>query len=492
MQCCILWSARQEKAISPLAFKVYFAAHEVKYWRCKVESDEPYHYEPYGFQPTDVSRLLPGVDAAKIARAFSELEAINILKMTDRGIWFAERIDEVTVNERVRHRALAMFNQLHQDTREKLVKFPRRLLKLLVQCGRRMVRTATLIGMLLTTMLTKRTEKYEGYKGCVKAKWIANVFGVDASRVKSERAKLIDEGWFTREPTTPQARKKFGQWVRLNLTPAQPTPLPEEPASMATAKVQPQNPPDEPKMQPPLNPSLSSTEVMEDNQTLSTTPPEPGAYQPMPLENPSWTNIKLTNLHSDDQSETLRHQAIQTGHLKDTLTDQINFYAAIAHALRVTNTNACGLLRTLVEKALWHFLTQADENKALQRLQQVNDMRDSQKTPLVPADSFLMTSTKAPMQSDEPQIALSEDALTVQVLSEDLQRTGFTGDVFRTVKRQGYLQDWDRQRWLQAEQEVMQARWLQARQRYQAMEMMCIQEVIDDGPIPTFVSPAAK
>ena len=29
MQVCIIWAARQEKAISPLAFKVYFAAHEM-------------------------------------------------------------------------------------------------------------------------------------------------------------------------------------------------------------------------------------------------------------------------------------------------------------------------------------------------------------------------------------------------------------------------------------------------------------------------------
>src|SRR5688500_6098304 len=85
IQVCILWVARQEKVITPLAFQVYFAAHEVKYWRCKTVPGETYHYEPYAFEPADVSRLLPSVPVAKIARAFGELEAIQVLNLSDTG-----------------------------------------------------------------------------------------------------------------------------------------------------------------------------------------------------------------------------------------------------------------------------------------------------------------------------------------------------------------------------------------------------------------------
>ena len=113
MQICLLWAARQEKIISPLAFSVYVAAHEVKYWRCKTEPGETYRYTPYGFQRADVNRLLPDVPEAKIAKAFDELEAIHLLTIADTGIWFAETLNEVSVNERVKQRALTMFNQLH-------------------------------------------------------------------------------------------------------------------------------------------------------------------------------------------------------------------------------------------------------------------------------------------------------------------------------------------------------------------------------------------
>ena len=92
---------------------------------------------------------------------------------------------------------------------------------------------------------------------------------MNAKRVNLERARLIDEGWFTREPTTPRARKKFGQWVRLTLTPAQPTPEAVENPDPDTPKVQPQKPHDDTKVQPLLNPSLASKEAILNNQILS-------------------------------------------------------------------------------------------------------------------------------------------------------------------------------------------------------------------------------
>ena len=79
------------------------------------------------------------------------------------------------------------------------------------------------------------------------------------------------------------------------------------------------------------------------------------------------------------------------------------------------------------------------------------------------------------------QPGLSEDALTVQTLTIELQRAGVTNAVFGMVKRHGYLREWDHARWRQAEQELTQARLLQARRRYQAMGLTRMQEVIGEG-----------
>ena len=480
MQICLLWAARQEKIISPLAFTVYVAAHEVKYWRSKTEPGETYHYTPYGFQRADVNRLLPEVPAAKIAKAFDELEAIHLLTISECGIWFAETLNEVTVHERVTQRALTMFNQLHPDTRDKLIKIPRRLLKLIIQCGRRIVRTATLFGLLLTTMLTKRTTQYEGYKGCCKAAWIGKLFGVNAKRVNLERARLIEEGWFTREPTTPRARKKFGQWVRLTLAPSEPTPEPVENPTPETPKVQPQTPHADTKVQPLLNPSLASEEAILNNQILPAEEPDAGADQPNPLHAPIWTDMQLHDLRHDVRSEALWQQAIQLGHLKNTPSDRLNFFAAIAHALRVATHNACGLLRTVVEQRLWHFLGHADEYNAIQRLRRSTDEYEAKEAQRMHPNPFLtMPANRSGEVNKQP--ALSEDALIVQTVTADLQQAGVTSDVFRTVQRHGYLRDWDQDRWLQAEQELAQARLLQARRRYQAMGRTRMQPVMEEG-----------
>src|SRR5687768_4814941 len=156
------------------------------------------------------------------------------------------------------------------------------------------------------------------------------------------------------------------------------------------------------------------------------------------------------------------------------------FVFAIAHALRVAKHNACGLLRTVVEQGHWHFLSQADEYNAIQRLQRSGDAHETKATRWMHAiPSFSMHADSSAEVNEQP--ALSKDALTVQTLTADLQRAGVTRDVFRLVQRRGYLRDWDQDRWRRAEQELAQARLLQATRRYQAMGRSSMQEVMREG-----------
>jgi hypothetical protein len=233
-------------------------------------------------------------------------------------------------------------------------------------------------------------------------------------------------------------------------------------------------------MQPLLNPSLSSNEEILKNQELTASDPDPGAYQPPSSEQPTWTDIQLEDLHHDTRSETLRQEAIQRGYVRDTPSDRVNFFAAIAHALRVSKTNACGLLRTVVEKGLWHVISQADEYNGITRLKHASYTQATQETQPVQANPSLTTSTRGDLRGgNEQPIELSHDALTVQAVTADLHQAGVTGDVLQTVQRHGYLRDWDRGRWERAEQELTQARLLQARQRYQKMEMTAVATISD-------------
>jgi len=477
IQVCMLWATQQEKVISPLAFKVYFTAQEVKYWRSQTPPGGSYHYQPYGFHPSDVSRLLPGIPQPKIAKAFAELEAARILTISDTGIAFAQHLDDLTVPERVKRRIQVMFDHLHENTRDKIIKIPRRLLKLIVQCGRRIVRAATLLGMLLTTMLTKRTDQYAGYKGCCKAQWIANLFGVNAKRVNLERARLIAEGWFRRLPTPQRVRQHYGEWVALNLTPLA-LPTPGEKPTASAAQVQPPLPQGEAQVQPPLLKPDSPSEI-EENQKPPLPPPA-GAYQPQHPRNPTWTDIQPDDLRLDSRSEALYQQAIQRGCLKPTPADRINFFAAIAHALRVAKHNACGLLRTLVEKGFWHVISQADEYNAMERLKRTAQAQQTQPAQPMSGSLFLRTPTEGPRLVEVWPLVRSKDALVVETLTADLKQAGVGGDPFALVQRHGYLQDWDRRRWERAEREVAQARLFRVRQRYERTRMVRARDVIPE------------
>jgi hypothetical protein len=233
-------------------------------------------------------------------------------------------------------------------------------------------------------------------------------------------------------------------------------------------------------VQPLLNPSLASEEAILNNQTLPPETPEAGAEQQKNLDEPIWTDIQPDDLRQDARSEALRREAIQRGHLKNTQADRINFFTAIAHALRVAKNNACGLLRTVVEQGLWHFLSQADEYNAIQRLRRADDEHEAKVTQRMHPNPFLTIPADRSGEVHE-QPGLSADALIVQTLTADLQRAGVTSDVFGMVKRHGYLLEWDQARWRQAEQELAQARLLQARQRYQAMGITSMQEVMGEG-----------
>src|SRR5688572_26980472 len=147
--------------------------------------------------------------------------------------------------------------------------------------------------------------------------------------------------------------------------------------------------------------------------------------------------MQLNDLRHDVRSEALWPQGIQRGHLKNTPADRINFFTAIAHALRVAKHNACGLLRTVVEQRLWHFLSQADEYNALQRLRRADDEREAKEAQRMHTNPFFtMPADRSGEIHEQP--GLSEDALIVQTLTADLERAGVRGEVFRIVQRHGY------------------------------------------------------
>jgi hypothetical protein len=441
---CTLWAAQQTHEISFNAFKVWFAAQEVKFWRAKATPGQPYRYQPKAFRPEDMGRILSGMSERAQRQAFTELEDAHLLSLSEAGIAFIEETRDLNLSDAVKQRARAMFEQLHRDTRDKPIAFPRRCLVMIARLGKQIVRAATLLGLLLRTMLHKRTPRYGGYRGCTKAAWIANVFGVAVRGVRGERQKLIEEGCFVQDRPTPvHIQKRYGLWLRLNLqtTPdaeAAPLSQPEAP------ELAPQHPQNQAQLAPLLNPSLPSLEGNLNNQYL--TEPTPGVSN-RPT-NPSWNHITKDDLIQPERRNALFYDVVQLGILCDSEPGRLTFFAAIAKTLRLKTiiSNLGGFLRKLVETPAYHaHIAQVDEDTALGWLRHAH-VHETSGFPLV-------TRTHG---------ELSRDALTVRELKRDLERAvvhlpaGET--LLHQVQRYGYLCDWSQERWEQAEMELAQSR----------------------------------
>ena len=150
-----------------------------------------------------------------------------------------------------------------------------------------------------------------------------------------------------------------------------------------------------------------------------------------------------------ERSEQLREEVIDQGLLKNSMVDKEKFYTAVAHALRVATKNACGMLRTIVEKGLWNFLSLVDEYNGIRRLRSHTDNSDI-------AGTVLEGVLERGNETDQT----SRDAKMVEILTADLEKVGVTSDVFQTVQRHGYLQNWTEDRWMNAELELTQERLL--------------------------------
>ncbi len=230
LQWCIIWSAYQADIISWLALKIWCAAWLIQKSRCKQKKEGT----PYRFQKSELYAYFKKVRLKECENALQELEAANLLRISDTEIWFVTSLDDIE-DEQAKIRATAMFAQLHENNRDKRMKVPKRLLRLIMRCGQQVVRVATILGLLLRIMLVKR---YNDYRGCVKAEWIATLFGVSRHRVNTERAKLITEGIFHRLPTPQWVKNRYGEWVVLGGGEAE-APAPVENPTNAAEKVEP-------------------------------------------------------------------------------------------------------------------------------------------------------------------------------------------------------------------------------------------------------------
>jgi len=156
-----------------------------------------------------------------------------------------------------------------------------------------------------------------------------------------------------------------------------------------------------------------------------------GVLQPQKRRLPNITIDDLTDIH---RLLELHKEAINRGLSQAGESGRILFVAMAEHALNAAS-NPCAMFARNVNRGFWRSITQADEDRAVSRLQVVQG--DGHK--IRPADS-------------PSRAALSKDAQFARAAIDWAERVHFRGNLFSEVNRK--RPEWTRERWDQAIKEL--------------------------------------
>ena len=251
------WAAYRQSKLDWLALRVWIALWEIRCWHeARSNPNDTPHYHTSQITSAIKSQNLT---TKRLETALSTLEQFNLVSFTSTTIWIATSLDDLQ-DPALRQLAEEMLSHIGHANVDRGLRIPRRMFVFLMTSQRpKPVYASVMIALLIRTMLTKR---YDTYKGCCTASWIALVFGGDPSSIKSARAKLIADGWFARLETPQRVRQRYGEWVVLVIE--QPIENPDETEPPTSRKFD--------ETEPPLRNQSLSDEI-ETNQSL-----QPGAF----------------------------------------------------------------------------------------------------------------------------------------------------------------------------------------------------------------------
>src|SRR5512135_795745 len=203
-QLMMAWTALREAAIGLKELRVYFALAEMKSRRCTSQDDDP----PPEFTPLEVRRLVGGAGGER--EAVQKLVAVGLLREVSKtNIEFATDPGDLRFEPETLEATLARI-----PNNERRVPVPRRIVRLIAGGARRTL-IATILGHLIRCLFYKRGLCHP--KGCVKASWIAGVFGISERAVKAQRHHLVALGWLIPQETCQRTLNGHGLWVTINL-----------------------------------------------------------------------------------------------------------------------------------------------------------------------------------------------------------------------------------------------------------------------------------
>lgn len=83
---------------------------------------------------------------------------------------------------------------------------------------------------------------------------------------------------------------------------------------------------------------------------------------------PGLPHLEPADLDNPDRLDALFDRAVRQGLVRQCAGDRLKFFAAAERAKRVATQNQCGFFAEFIRRGLWDFLSQADEDRAIERI----------------------------------------------------------------------------------------------------------------------------
>ena len=375
-QLCMAWWLYAEGHITRRAFRVYFAAHEMAERR-------EYSAARANFSIEELKYLVGGRGSVTADAALSadvmRLGRLGLVKLSRHGVEFAQSIEELQVEDVA---GLArLIGQMPHPRRT--VPVPRRTLRALAAGFGRGV-TAVMIATMIRSLFWHRGQAMP-YRvdGRTKGSWIAEVFGVSRRAVSNARTRLTELGWI--EPV-PSQQWELNRWGAHDRIVTDWSPGNGQLASVEKREGEGTADTGENASPPPIRPGgiaspdrNSSTSSDEEDFTTRKPSDAPETHHRTQLVSKeiakdesgpppaSLRDIRAADLADMTVVRDLHRQAQEAGFATGGERGELEFVAMVERA-RAHGRRPGALLAWLLRKRRSAFITQVDEDRAVERL----------------------------------------------------------------------------------------------------------------------------
>jgi hypothetical protein len=375
-QLCLAWWLHLAGHITRRQLRVYFAAHEMDERRRYTGTADRKQQggriarRPL-FEIDEIKTLVGGrgSDAAdaELASDVRTLKRLGLVTIDPHVIHFATSVDQINLDDVAGF--WSMFTQIPNQGRS--VPVPRRTLRALAAGFSRGV-TGVMIALMIRSLFWHRESEDYRVDGRTKGSWIADVFGLSRRAITDARTHLIALGWLAPIETKQWQLNRWGSHDRINVEwtvgrEGQGGEFASPPAGFSGEFAS-----------PDLNQSSSPTEKELKTRSPGRRPDRPGVSlngisgkkqgDKAPAV-PSLHNIEAVHLSDTSSLLTLYDQAVRKNLIRNSEAGQLDFIA-LAERARVRGHNPGGMFRWLLTRKRFDFITQADEDAAVQRLRE--------------------------------------------------------------------------------------------------------------------------